>query len=96
MHGPKNREVAAMECDELFNRALATDAKEELNAVNATLDVQLSTAPETGPQVARTCAVKAFVLGKLGLRTEALKFWKRARQAAPDVAEFWSTNNLLA
>jgi hypothetical protein len=89
------REVAAMECNELFNRVL-TGERAELTEVSATLDTQLETAPETGPQVARTCALKACVLSKLGQKAEALKFWKRAKDAAPDVAEFWKQNSLLA
>ncbi|MBK7857090.1 MAG: hypothetical protein IPJ65_00440 [Archangiaceae bacterium] len=91
------REVAAMECNEIFNRILGTEVPhEELHSVSITLDVQLESASETGAEVARACALKACVLTKLGQKTEALKFWKKAKAAAPDVAEFWSTNSLLA
>ena len=90
------REVAAMECNEVFNRILSGAPREELQVVSVTLDTPLQTAAETGAEVARACALKACVLTRLGQKAEALKFWKRAKAAAPDVAEFWSTNSLLA
>jgi hypothetical protein len=85
-----------MECSELLSRVWGDDPM-ELQAVSATLDQQLETAPPSDQaQVARTCALKACVLQKLGKKAEALRFWKRATDAAPDVAEFWRTNSLLA
>jgi hypothetical protein len=90
------REIAAMGCNELFTRVVASTENVQLKEVSATLDTQLAAAPATGPEVARTCALKACVLSRLGQKAEALKFWKRAKAAAPDVAEFWSTNSLLA
>jgi hypothetical protein len=89
------REVAAMECGQLLGRVIAGDPT-ELNQVSAQLDQQLEKSGESGAEVARTCSLKACVLTKLGKKAEALKFWSRAKKAAPEVAEFWSTNSLLA
>ncbi len=90
------REIAAMECTELLGRVWGDDPM-ELKAANVTLDQRLEEAPSTDhAEVARTCALKACVLTKLGQKAEALKFWKRAEVAAPDVAEFWRQNSLLA
>ena len=90
------REIAAMECSELLARVWGDDPM-ELAAVSSTLDDQLEAAPAADQaQVARTCALKACVLTKLGKTAEALKFWGRAKEAAPDVAEFWRSNSLLA
>jgi hypothetical protein len=89
-------EIAAMGCNELFDRVVNSTEKAELHEVSVTLDTQLETAPASGPEVARACALKACVLTRLGQKTEALKFWKRAKAAAPEVADFWASNSLLA
>lgn len=90
------REIAAMECTELLGRVWGDDPM-ELKAASETLDQRLEEAPPVDPaEVARTCALKACVLQKLGEKAEALKFWKRADEAAPEVAEFWRQNSLLA
>jgi len=90
------REIAAMECTELLGRVWGDDPM-ELKAASVTLDERLEAAPVADKaEVARTCALKACVLTKLGQKAEALKFWKKADEAAPDVAEFWRQNSLLA
>jgi hypothetical protein len=90
------REIAAMECGQLLGRVLGEPDPTELMDVNAQLDAAMVGPVTDQAEVARTCALKACVLQKLGQKAEALKFWKKAKDAEPEVAEFWRTNSLLA
>lgn len=90
------REVAAMECEEFLGKVISKDHA-ELTEVSVQLDVQLETiAADDTEQVARKCALKACVLQKLGKKAEALKFWGKAKEASPEIADFWKANSLLA
>lgn len=89
-------EIAAMECDQMLSRVLGEESTHELTVVSAELDVQIVEEAGDQKEVARKCALKACVLSKLGQKAEALKFWKKAKEAAPEVADFWQSNSLLA
>lgn len=89
------RETAAMECGQLLSRVIGEAEQSELQQVSATLDEQLAASADQA-DVARKCALKACVLTKLGQGAEALKFWKKAKEAEPEVADFWKSNSLLA
>lgn len=88
-------EVARMECGQMLSRVLDADDHGELKQVSVELDVQIGAQTDQA-EVARSCALKACVLQKLGQKAEALKFWKKAKEAAPEVADFWQSNSLLA
>ena len=89
------REVAALECGHMLSKVIGETDHDELHQVSSELDGQLA-ATADGADTARKCALKACVLQKLGRKAEALKFWKKATEAEPEVAEFWRTNSLLA
>ncbi|MBK7864509.1 MAG: hypothetical protein IPJ65_39095 [Archangiaceae bacterium] len=70
-------------------------AARKLHSVSITLDVQLESASGPGPR-SRAPALKACVLTKLGQKTEALKFWKKAKGRRARRRRVLSTNSLLA